>query len=328
MSSYFYAGYRWLPMVAIMAVVAGCNSPSDGTVIRKDRVSIIGHGDRIRKLSFAPSGKMLASGSEDGTVKIWDTATWQLVRSIEGRAESPPKVMAVRYSSDGKKLAVGRAGGPFQLCDDSGKVVLGLGGDQEHVWDIAFSPDGKHIATVRANFVDVWNAETGARAKSIEVSDNQLWCVAYSPDSKWVATGGFEPDVVRITNVELGTPGQTLKGFRSFAGSLAFFPDGKTIATGGDFVWLHDPTNGQEKAMLQGHNAGSRSVAISADGARLVSAGGAGDLRVWDLAAKKVLATYWGSPREELWSVALSPDGKTIVSGSAKGTLKVWDMVK
>jgi len=49
---------------------------------------------------------------------------------------------------------------------------------------------------------------------------------------------------------------------------------------------------------------------------------------VWDLTSKKLVAEYWGSPREELWSIALSPDGKTIVSGGGKGTLKVWDMPK
>jgi WD40 repeat protein len=328
MSPNLKSGYRWLAVLTIAGAVTGCDSPDDGTVIRKDRVSIAGHKDRVRKLSFSPNGKTLASGSEDGTVKIWDTATWQLVRSIEDRAEKPPKVMAVAYSPDGKRLAVGRAGGALKLYDDLGKEFIGLGGGQEHVWDIAFSPDGRYIATARAKFVDIWNADTGAAVKSLEVSDSQLWCVAFSPDGKWVASGGFERDVVRLSNVASGTAGLTLNGFHAFASSLAFFRDGKTIATGGDFVWLHDATNGQEKAMLRGHNSGSRSLAISADESRLVSAGAAGDVRVWDLGAKKVLSTYWGSPREILWSIALSPDGRTIVSGSEKGTLKVWDMVR
>jgi WD40 repeat protein len=110
--------------------------------------------------------------------------------------------------------------------------------------------------------------------------------------------------------------------------SLAFFADAKTVATGGDFVWLHDPVTGVQKALLRGHIANSTSIAVSADGKVLVSAGGAGEIKVWETASGKVRATCWGSPREEVWSIALSPDGTTIVSGTAKGNMKVWDMVK
>jgi WD40 repeat protein len=100
------------------------------------------------------------------------------------------------------------------------------------------------------------------------------------------------------------------------------------MAVGGDFIWLFDPAVGTQKALLSGHVSHSTSIAVSADGMFLVSAGGAGEVKVWNTANGKLRATYWGSPREQLWSIALSPDGRTIVSGTEKGNMKVWDLVQ
>jgi WD40 repeat protein len=307
-------------MLALVGALLGCG-PSE-------RASIAAHKNRIRKISFAPNGKTLVSGGEDGTVKIWDAGNWKLIRSIEPNFNKPAHVMAVAYSPDGSKLGIGRHAAPFRLHNDSGKELIRLGGDQVNVWDLAFSPDGKLIATVTRKLLTLWDTETGVSVKSFEVSNNQLWCVTFSPDGQSVASGGFEGTVVRISDVERGAVARSFNVKHGCVTSLAYFCDGNTLAVGGDFIWLIDPSNGQEKAVLRGHTSGSRSIAISADEMRLVSAGAAGDVRVWDLNTKRLLATYWGSPREELWSIALSPDGKTIVSGSDKGSLKVWDMVK
>src|SRR5262245_2356792 len=95
------------------------------------------------------------------------------------------------------------------------------------------------------------------------------------------AAGGWERDVVRIWDVASGREVRRLKGVRGIVSSVAFFVDGKTVATGGDFVWLHDPGTGLQKALLRGHVTNSTSIAVSADGHFLVSAGQAGEVKVW-----------------------------------------------
>ncbi|MBV9124565.1 MAG: WD40 repeat domain-containing protein [Planctomycetes bacterium] len=321
---------RWCCWMMLVGAVAasGCRSPYDGTVITRERVSWTGHADRIRSLCFSPDGTRLASASEDGTLKLWDTTTWKLATTIQ-EPRDPPPVLSVAFSPNGKFLAAARGDGTTKLYDQSGKKLLTFQATDQWVRCVAFAHDSKQVATAEDNgSVILWNPETGKAIKTLQGSDQAVWCVAFSPDGKLLASGGWERDVVRIWDVKSGKQLRTLPGVHGIARSLAFFPDGKTVATGGDFVWLHDPITGHQKALLRGHVTDSMGMAVPADGQVLVSAGGAGEVKVWDTTSGKVLTTYWGHPREELWAIALSPDGKTIVSGSAKGTLKVWDMVR
>jgi WD40 repeat protein len=222
-----------------------------------------------------------------------------------------------------------RGDGTTKIYDEAGKLLTTLQAGKKWVRDIAFSPDGKRLTSAEDDgSVIIWDLETGKSVKILKGSDDAVWAVAFSPDGKLIASGGWENNVVRIWDVGSGKEVQRLTGVRGIVSSLAFFADGKVVATGGDLVWLHDPITGAQKALLQGHVAGSRAIAVSADGQVLASAGGAGDVKVWEIATGKVRATYWGEPREELWSIALSPDGKTIVSGTARGNMKVWEMVK
>jgi WD40 repeat protein len=316
-------------MLAIAVTATGCGSPYNGTVVQKERTALSGHQDRIRALSFSPDGNRLASASEDGTIKIWDTTTWKLQSAIEDTDKPPPPVLSVAYSPSGKILAAGKGNGTTKLYDEAGKELMTLQAGKGWVRSVAFSPDSKQVASAENDgSVIIWDTESGKAIKALKGSDDAVWCVAFSPDGKSLASGGWESNVVRIWDVESGGEVRTLNGVRGIARSVAFFTDGQTVATGGDFVWLHDPVTGAQKALLRGHVANSASIAVSADRKVLVSAGQAGDVKVWDTASGKVRATYWGNPREEVWAIALSPDGKTIVSGTAQGNMKVWDMVK
>jgi WD40 repeat protein len=318
-----------VPMLAFVGIVAGCNSAYDGKVINKERSALSGHQHRIRSLSFSPNGNKLASGSQDGTIKIWDTETWSIESTIQDKDEPASPVLSVAFAPNGNFLAAGKGNGETKLYRESGEPLATFQANKGWVRCVAFSPDSKQLASAEDDgSVIIWDTETGKPIKTLKGSDEAVWCVAFSPDGKSVASGGWETGVVRIWDVGSGREVLKLNGVRGIAWSLAFSGDGKTVATGGDFVWLHDPVTGAQRALLRGHVADSTSIAMSADGQFLVSAGGAGEIKVWDTASCKVLATYWGNPREELWSIALSPDGKTIVSGTAKGNMKVWDMVK
>jgi len=103
-----------------------------------------GHTSWVRSVAFSPDGKLLASGSDDDTIKLWDVATGREVRTLEGHNYA---VTSVAFSPDGKLLASGSYK-EIKLWEvATGQEVRTLRGHTDWVKSVAFSPDGKLLAS-------------------------------------------------------------------------------------------------------------------------------------------------------------------------------------
>jgi WD40 repeat protein len=116
------------------------------------------HDDKVHSVAFSPDGHLLASGSGDRTVKIWDASTGTCIRTFEGHSGS---VYAIAFSPDGRLLASGGDDNSLRLWDlSSGQCVNMFGISVSYA--IAFSPDGSVIAGGEADgVVRFWYARTG-----------------------------------------------------------------------------------------------------------------------------------------------------------------------
>ena len=114
------------------------------------------HSGEVRSVAFSPDGNLLASGSSDRTVKVWDNSNGSLLWT----GQHSGTVYSVSFSPDGNLLASGSEDSTVKVWDSSNGNLLWTGQHSDIVWSVAFSPDGSLLASGSDdNTVKVWSIE-------------------------------------------------------------------------------------------------------------------------------------------------------------------------
>lgn len=146
------------------------------------------HTDRVSTVVFSPDGKVLASGSQDKTIQLWDINTRSHLKTLTGHEDG---ITAVVYSPDGNTLASGSQDGTIRLWHaHTGDLMLPPIEETGQVTSLAYSPDGNLLASGSedANAVHVWNAQTGKRLQTFTGHTQSVNAVVFSPDGETLAS--------------------------------------------------------------------------------------------------------------------------------------------
>ncbi|RDW89526.1 hypothetical protein BP6252_01558 [Coleophoma cylindrospora] len=285
---------------------------------------LAGHMNYGMSVAFSPDGKQIASGSDNGTVRLWDATIGAELQTLVGHSRL---VLSVAFSPDGKQLVSGSHDSTVRLWNTTTGVELRtFAGHSRRVMSVAFSPDGKQIASGSYdNTIRLWDITTGAVLQTLVGHSSPVMSAAFSPDGKQVVSGS-DDGTIRLWDATAGAGLQMLPGDSTRIMSVAFSPDGKQIVSGSDdgTVRLWDATTGAELQTLVGHSRAVMSVAYSPDGKQIISGSDDNTVRLWDATTGAEIQTFAGHSRVVM-SVAFSPDGKRIVSGSDDGTIRLWD---
>ncbi len=144
-----------------------------------------GHTDNINALAFTPNGKMLASGSDDGTIRLWDASTGTELLSL-----SSEKIQKLAFSENRKMLASVSKDGIIHLWDiATGKQLSSLKGQKEYCSVLAFSIDSKMLASgTRDGIIHLWDIATGNKLSTLEGHTDWVGSLTFSSDGKTLAS--------------------------------------------------------------------------------------------------------------------------------------------
>src|SRR5262249_16828636 len=107
-----------------------------------------GHTGGLESIRFSPDGKLLASSSQDATVRIWEAATGKLRHTLKGHES---EIDSVAFSADGKTVASGCKDKTLKLGDvETGGLRRTVRGTKNRLESLAFAPDGSILARVPA----------------------------------------------------------------------------------------------------------------------------------------------------------------------------------
>ena len=297
--------------------------------------SSVGHGSLVSSLAFSPNGKILASGSWDSSVKVWNLSNSELIYNLPASSWS---VLAVAISPDSKTLANGNGYGPtiesetVRLWDlGTGKLIRSISASAK-IRAVTFSLDGKTlISGAEDKTIKIWNANDGQLLKTLSGHSEIVTSLAVTSNGKNFVSGSFDK-TIKLWDLQTGELIRTFSGHSGAVTSVAINPGNKLVVSGSSdkTIKLWDLQTGELIRTFSGHSGAVTSVAISPDGQSLVSGDGGYDssdrtVRVWNLKTGEVIHTLNGHS-EEITAVAVSPDGKIIASGSRDARVKIWSL--
>ncbi len=291
------------------------------------------HGDGVLSVAFSPvDGTLLASGSSDGTVKLWDVETQTDVATLEGHAAA---VASVTFSPNGILLASGSYDSTVKLWDvNTHTDVATLQGHAVPVTSVAFSPDGGTLASGAGDgMVKLWDVAThqntatfGGYDAAILEEGGWLTPVSFSPDSGTLAFGAMNSiqvwDVAAEENI--ATFEESLEGVVS----VSFSPDGGTLASSSwdSSIQLWDVATGTNTATFSlpsQYFLPLPSFQFSPDGTQIAATLDE-NVALWDIETDTQINTLFGHT-EAVRSVAFSSDG-SLASGALDGTIRLWNL--
>ena len=290
------------------------------------------HKDYVSKLAFSPDEKILLTGSKDGTIQAWDTATGSHRYTITGHIEGTRDLV---FNLSGDILI--SLSGNLQLQrwnlmtgDQLSTRFLGM-----KAYSMMLSPDGKMLSMhVSGNKCFLWNINADPpriidpfilKSAFDGVNARRF---AFSIDGKMLAagaTGGFL-HLWRLTDAKKVRHRVTVNGHNHKLWAVVFSDDGKLLASGGDqktlCVWR--VADGTLLFTSTAHKAEITAVAFSPDGKILASGGN--EIFFWDTATGTQLRSSRRRLSAQISTLVFSPDGNTLVAGNTDGILELWDV--
>lgn len=256
------------------------------------------HQENVASVAFNCNGAILASGSDDNTITLWNLENKSETKLIATLREHKKAVRALAFSPN----------------EDNGYLLA----------------SGSKDFSVR-----LWDIRDNSCFEVLTDHSDIVRSVAFSPDGQVLASGSEDKKVIlwNLSNLKEIVKIKTLTDHKNGVRSVAFSSDGKWLASGSKdqtiYLWglnLFDRNNILLKEKLRGHNYSISAVAFSPDNQILASASWDKTIRLWHLYSSDTIPQILGRHLDNIMSVAVSPDSRWLASGSCDNKVRLWDI--
>ncbi|EIW84827.1 dynein regulator [Coniophora puteana RWD-64-598 SS2] len=266
---------------------------------------LTGHRSPITRVAFHPTYSVLASASEDATVKIWDWETGEFERTLKGHTRA---VLDVDFDSKGLLLVSCSSDLFIKIWDTQNewKNTKTFAGHDHSISSVRFVPGDQFIVSAsRDRTIRMFDVASTHLVRTITGHLDWVRCVIPSEDGKLLASSSND-QTARIWDASNGEYKMELRGHENVVEVVAFAP----IAAYGAIRELAGlPTNDRTK----------RPGSFVATGARDKT------IKLWDTQTGQILKNL---PGHDNWvrALAFHPSGKYLLSASDDKTIRVWEL--
>jgi ribosome assembly protein 4 len=289
--------------------------------------SLPGHSEAVLHVSFSPDGKILASGSGDTTVRLWDVNTETPTFTLQGHSNW---VLSLAWSPDGKYVASGSMDKTIRVWNPkTGKrVCKPIRGHSKWITSLAWEPlhsrkpgtPPRLASASKDGTIKIWDVVRGTRLMSLAGHTNAVTCIVWGGEG--FIYSASQDRTIRMWSTESGKTVRVLQGHGHWVNSLSLSTT-HALRTGA--FDRHGGAPADEKQAIEIATEKYKKHLAVTERELLVSGSDDFTLFLWDpVATKKPVARLTGH-QQPVNFVQFSPDGRYIASASFDGSVRVWN---
>jgi WD40 repeat protein len=297
----------------------------DNPIACIDMATLSEHDSSVLTIAFSPCSKKLASGAEDGSIRLWNLDNFHCTHILSHHQKA---VNCLQFSPNGKILASASWDKTIKLWDlETFHEIATLTAHTDSVEVLDISMDNLLLASgSNDQTLRLWDIRKKQSLHTFDNFSDTIRSLCFSPDGLQLAAGSW--DIIYLWDVLSKKSIRTFKGqTKNYISALAISPDGLSLAAGSHdkTIRLWDMTSKKQSLKLQGHLRRVNCVAFSPDNLTLASGSHDKQVKLWNTKTGQEINGL-NVHNDFVSAVSFSPDGNILASASHDTKIRLWQI--